>query len=196
MGRSQKLEDRLKVQLAVNAHIRHRLTQYDSILASNKGHDAKLTARETVYDQVQAIAESWRGSVSGGRDSNPRTLVSGDSAATLQANRQRRTRASTANVTALEEALGGLHLNGLEAAVQTDAAQRRAQKRAKKLARRAHSGDKKKKGEAMRLDRVQNERPRKASIRQNVEIIRLKFDTANKARRQQEIEDHYKWCRT
>lgn len=37
VGRSQILEDRLKVQLAVNAHIRHRLTQYDSILAAHKG---------------------------------------------------------------------------------------------------------------------------------------------------------------
>ena len=161
MGRSRKLEDGLKVQLAVNAHIRHCLTQYDSILASNKGHDAKLTAREIAYDQVQAIAESWRGCVSRGRDSNPRTLVSGDTAATLEANRQRRIRASTAKVTALEEALSGMGLNEREVAVQIDAAQRRVQKKAQRMARRAQSWDKKKKEEAARLDRVQKGRPRK-----------------------------------
>ena len=161
VGRSRKLEDRLKVQLAVNAHIRHRLTPYDSILASNKGHDAKLTARETVYDQVQAIAESWRGCVSRGRDSRPRTLVSGDSAATLEANRQRRIRVNDAKVTALGEALSGMRLDEREVALQMDAAQRRAQKKAQKIARRVHSGDKQKKEKAARLDRVQQERPRK-----------------------------------
>lgn len=60
VGRSKTLEDRLKVQLAVNAHIRHRMTNCDSILAANRGRDAKLAAREMVYDQVQAIADSWR----------------------------------------------------------------------------------------------------------------------------------------
>ena len=161
MGRSRKLEDRVKVQLAVNAHIRHRLTQYDSILARNKGHDAKLTAREIVYEQVQAIAELWRGCVSRERDSKPRRLVSGDSAATLKVNRQRRIRASTANTTALEEALGGMRLSEHEGAVQVGAAQRRERKKAQKLVRRAHSGDKKKKEEAIHLDRVQKEKPRK-----------------------------------
>ena len=161
MGRSRKLEDRLKVQLAVNAHIRHRLTQYDSILASDKGHDAKLTAREIVYDQVQAIAESWRGSMSRARDSKPRTLVSGDAAATLEANRQRRIRPSTANFTVLEEALSGMHLKEREAAVQTNAAQRRAQRKAQKMVRRAHARDKKRKDAGTRLDRVQKGRLRK-----------------------------------
>ena len=151
----------LKVQLAVSAHIRHCLTQYDSILASIKGHDAKLTAREIVYDQVQAIVDSWRRCVPEGRDSKPRTLVSGDSAAMLEANRQRRMRASTAKVTALEEALSEIRLNECEAAVQMDATQRRAQQKAQKMARRAYSWDRKKKEEATRLDRVQKERPRK-----------------------------------
>ena len=159
-GRSRELEDRLKVQLAVNAHIRHCMTQYDSILANNKGHDAKLTAREIVYDQVQAIADSWRRCVSKGRHSKP-ALVSGDSAATLEANRQRRIRASTARITALEEALSGMRLNEREIAVQIDAAQRRAQKKAQKMIRRAHSGDKIKKEGATRLDTVQKDRPSK-----------------------------------
>ena len=110
VGRSRQLEDRLKVQLAVNAHIRHRLTQYDSILAASKGRNAKLAARETVYGQVQAIADTWR-------DPNPRTPAPKDSAATLEANRQRRIRNSKAQkLTAnegqvLEEALSGLRLS-------------------------------------------------------------------------------------
>ena len=54
-----------------------------------------------------------------------------------------------------------MRLDRREAAVQTDAAQRRAQKKAQKLARRAHSRGKKKKEDTMRLDRVQKERPRK-----------------------------------
>ena len=161
VGRSRKLEDRVKVRLAVNAHIRHCLTQYDSILANNKGYDAKITAREIVYDQVQAIAESWRGCMSKGKDSKPRTPVSADSAATLEVNRQRRIRASTANATTLEEALSGMRLSEQEVAVEIDAAQRRERKKAQKLARRAHFGDKKKKEEAIHLDRVQKEKPRK-----------------------------------
>ncbi|CAD6578202.1 MAG: orotidine 5'-phosphate decarboxylase [Alectoria sarmentosa] len=118
VGRSQTLEAKLKVQLAVNAHIRHRLTHYDSILAANKGQDAKLAAREMVHGQVQAIADSWRTTSSQAGSSKYRTSEPRGSAATLEANRQRRSQRSKAQITTtngaqvLEEALGGLRLDG------------------------------------------------------------------------------------
>lgn len=145
VGRSQKLEDRSKVQLAVNAHIRHRLTQYDSILAANKGQDVKLAAREVVHGQVQVIANSWRAAGSQPRSKKPWTFVPKDSAATLEANRQRRTQQNKAQITpadeaqVLGEALGGLHLNETQHEVETrtEVAQRRAQKMAQNVARKA-----------------------------------------------------------
>ena len=164
VGRSKTLENKLKVQLAVNAHIRHRLTQYDSILASNKGQDAKLAARDMVYDQVKAIAESWRGGEFRLPNSKSPTRLTRDSAATFEANRQRRNRASNARkVTGLEEALRGMGLNESEreAAARTDAAQRRTQKKAQKAARRARARDKKKKEEATLSKKARKARHRK-----------------------------------
>ena len=142
VGRSQTIEDGKKVRLAVNAHIRHRLTQYDSILAANKGQDVKLAAREMVYDQVQAIADSWRATSSQARNVISRTSLPKDSAATLEANRRRRTQKikappiSSDQTQLLEAAIGGLHLNETrhEAETRAKAAQRRANKLAKKVA--------------------------------------------------------------
>ena len=169
VGRSRTLEDKLKVQLAVNAHIRHRLTQYDSILAANKGPDAKLTAREMVYGQVQAIADTWR-------DSKSRMPAPRNPAATLEANRQRRIRESEARRTTaneaqlLEEALGGLRLseNEREAAARIEAARRREQKKAEKVARRASSGNKKKRKVDLHPHGEQKGRPRKGGYPQNM----------------------------
>ena len=165
VGRSGTLEDKLKVQLAVNAHIRHRLTQYDSILAVNKGQDAKLAAREKVHDQVQAIADSWRATSSQALGAKSRMPVPKDSAATLKANRQRRTRTRKAKTSAadeaqvLEEALGGLRLseNEREAVARTEAAERRAQKKARKVARKTRSEIKQKKKKVLRLQGEQKE---------------------------------------
>lgn len=142
VGRSQTIEDELKVRLAVNAHIRHGLTQYDSILAANKGQDFKLAAREMVHDQVQAIADSWRARSSQARSLHCRTSSPKDSAAILKANRRRRRQKTKAQLIpsdqakVLEEALGGLHLNEIqhEADTQAKATQRRAQKVARKVA--------------------------------------------------------------
>ena len=144
VGRSQKLEERLKVQLAVHAHIRHRLTQYDSILAAKKGQDVKLAAREMVYGQVQAIADSWRATGSQGWNSKSRTSEPRDSAAILEANRQRRRRRRKAQkapaneAQVLEDALGELRLNEkqCEAGPQAEAAQRLTQKVAQKFTRK------------------------------------------------------------
>lgn len=55
---SAKSLDSKAVTLAVAAHIRHRMTNYDDLLLSGA---ARSAARESVYDQVQEILERWRG---------------------------------------------------------------------------------------------------------------------------------------
>lgn len=175
VGRSGTLEDNIKVQLAVNAHIRHRLTQYDAILAANKGQDAKLAAREVVNGQVQAIADSWRAPSSQAGVSVLRTPVPKDSAAILEANRQRRIRTSKAQTTTaseaqvLEEALNGLRINEKEheATARMKAAQRRAQKKAEKLAHKTFR-HKKRRRDALRLHTEQQEGPGQRIPSQNV----------------------------
>lgn len=58
------LDEEVKIELAVNAHIRHRFTNYDSLYsqmkADNATGDLKKMARTSVYDQVKEIAQSWR----------------------------------------------------------------------------------------------------------------------------------------
>ena len=65
VGRSTTLDEELKIELAVNAHIRHRFTDYESLYtqmkAANVNGDMKKMARTRVYDQVTKIAQSWRG---------------------------------------------------------------------------------------------------------------------------------------
>jgi len=65
VGRSTTLDEELKIELAVNAHIRHRFTNYDSLYSqlktTNIAGDLKKQARTKVYDQVNQIAYSWRG---------------------------------------------------------------------------------------------------------------------------------------
>ena len=179
VGRSTKLGDRLKIQLAVNAHIRHRLTQYDSLLAGNREQHAKLAAREMVYGQVQAIADSWRAPSPQAQNSNSRMLVSRGSAATLQGNRQRRaqqiqvTMESTEEAQILEEALDQLHLNenGDMTGARVEAAQRIAQEKAQIKAR------KKKKKKLLRLQR----KSQRVSIKSNhpPRLLRSDFSTLN-----------------
>lgn len=64
VGRVQKLDEVVKANLAVNAHIRHNLTAYDALYASTKAadptQDVKSHVRMLVYDQVKRIADSWR----------------------------------------------------------------------------------------------------------------------------------------
>ena len=150
VGRSRKLEDRFKIQLAVNAHIRHRLTQYDSILKDNKDKEAKFMARDIVRAQVQAIANSWRGTASQKSSSQPRSLASIKSAATLIKNRQRRAQQREAQIIprdaqVLDSALDERSLNevGHEATVvrpQANASQCSAHQGLKKAARIVASG--------------------------------------------------------
>ena len=147
VGRSVKIDDRVKVQLAVNAHIRHRLTLYNSTLAANEGQYDKLASRDMVYSQVEAIANSWRAtSVQTQLSQIP---VSSNSAATLDANRRRRVRrskkqlASPDEAQSLGEAFGGPRLmeNQIETVARAEAARRLAQKMARKVARKGRLQD-------------------------------------------------------
>ena len=64
VGRVQKLDEVVKANLAVNAHIRHNMTAYDSLYSTMKvadpSQDVRTQARIAVYDQVKQIADSWR----------------------------------------------------------------------------------------------------------------------------------------
>jgi hypothetical protein len=58
VGRSaaaQRLDDEA-VKLAVVAHVRHRETAYDEMLA---GGEDRLEARALVRDEVEAVLERW-----------------------------------------------------------------------------------------------------------------------------------------
>jgi len=100
VGGAAKFDEKLRVTLAVNAHIRHKLTTYDSILGDSLGSGpreyAKRAARDQVHDQVEAIADSWREDSKGGPKDNSRKSgtrlfsAAKNSAATLEDNRSRR----------------------------------------------------------------------------------------------------------
>lgn len=176
----------MKVQLAVNAHIRHRLTRYDSILAAGKGQGAKLEAREIVYGQIQAIADSWRGATSQTSTSESRTSIPASSAATLKANRQRRSQQREAQIIhadedkILEEALGGLRLNEKqrEAGEQAEAAQRLGKKMARKVARKSDFSEKTRN----LLRQYELDSSIEMSKRQRKKIHRLRKEENEKAR--------------
>lgn len=58
VGRATTPDDKRKASLAVEAHIRHKHTQYEDMLAS--GTDRKA-ARKKVWPIVVAIKEAWAG---------------------------------------------------------------------------------------------------------------------------------------
>lgn len=58
VGRTSTTTDKRKATLAVEAHIRHKLTPYENLLAS--GTDRR-EARESVWPSVQAIKKAWEG---------------------------------------------------------------------------------------------------------------------------------------
>lgn len=64
VGRTKTLDEVTKANLAVNAHIRHNYTTYDSFYSTMKTNDDKRNirarARMAVNDQVNRIARSWR----------------------------------------------------------------------------------------------------------------------------------------
>ena len=57
VGRTSKVADDRKIDLAVRAHIRHAHTNYDSLLAA--GWDREL-ARDRVCGEVERIYNEWR----------------------------------------------------------------------------------------------------------------------------------------
>ncbi|KAJ5682975.1 hypothetical protein N7462_006140 [Penicillium macrosclerotiorum] len=58
VGRTALETDERKAELAVEAHIRHTLTPYDSML---EGGQERLHARRKVWDTVNAIKKAWQG---------------------------------------------------------------------------------------------------------------------------------------
>ncbi|RHZ50038.1 DUF2293 domain-containing protein [Aspergillus thermomutatus] len=58
VGRTTMKTDEQKANLAVEAHIRHTHTPYDSLLDAGK---ERREAREAVWDMVQAIKTAWEG---------------------------------------------------------------------------------------------------------------------------------------
>ena len=74
VGRAQKLDEVVKANLAVNAHIRHNFTAYDSLYSNMKAagpmQDVKTHARIAVYDEVKKIADSWRTGITNAEEDN------------------------------------------------------------------------------------------------------------------------------
>ena len=65
VGRSMTIDEGLKMLLAVTAHIRHRFTNYDTLITQIKNRDqdcdVKKAARSCVQERVEDIVEWWRG---------------------------------------------------------------------------------------------------------------------------------------
>ncbi|KAF4216146.1 hypothetical protein CNMCM8980_007482 [Aspergillus fumigatiaffinis] len=68
VGRTTRKTDEQKANLAVEAHIRHTHTPYESLLDAGK---ARQEAREAVWDMVQAIKAAWEGANAQPTDSLP-----------------------------------------------------------------------------------------------------------------------------
>ena len=65
VGRASRLDEEKRINLAVNAHIRHRFTDYENCLKARRKIDkgspsTRTEARQRVMGQVTRIAESWR----------------------------------------------------------------------------------------------------------------------------------------
>ena len=65
VGRATRLNKEKRIELAVNAHIRHRFTEYDISLKARRSNgdgspNSRSDARQKVIGQVTRIADSWR----------------------------------------------------------------------------------------------------------------------------------------
>jgi hypothetical protein len=58
VGRTGTLTDSHKAQLAVEAHVRHRYTLYETMLENGMN---RFLARKKVWDTVQTIRQAWEG---------------------------------------------------------------------------------------------------------------------------------------
>ncbi|GFF31519.1 hypothetical protein IFM61606_03671 [Aspergillus udagawae] len=68
VGRTTRKTDEQKANLAVEAHIRHTHTPYESLLDAGK---ARHEARKAVWDMVQAVKTAWEGGNAQSTDSLP-----------------------------------------------------------------------------------------------------------------------------
>ena len=79
VGRTTRLDETVKAKLAVNAHIRHSYTNYDSIYSAARvtidGKSIKAYARAAVYEKVHMIADSWRTGYSNAWAADPGSIA-------------------------------------------------------------------------------------------------------------------------
>lgn len=68
VGRTSMTTDKRKASLAVEAHIRHTHTPYDSLLDGGMERDE---ARKKVWPAVKVIRKSWEGKGAQGADEQP-----------------------------------------------------------------------------------------------------------------------------
>ena len=64
-GRARRLDEKKRIELAVNAHIRHRFTDYDIYLkasrhTSTRRSNPRMEARQRIKEQIKSITNSWR----------------------------------------------------------------------------------------------------------------------------------------
>lgn len=72
VGRTSRVTDKKKAELAVEAHIRHTHTMYDTLLGNGVG---RSDARGQVWSRVQAMKKEWEGD---GERKNEVTKADGD----------------------------------------------------------------------------------------------------------------------
>ena len=70
VGRATRLDEKKRIELAVNAHIRHRFTDYDIYLKASRHFgtrrsNPRMEARQRIKEQIKSIANSWRQDANG-----------------------------------------------------------------------------------------------------------------------------------
>ena len=70
VGRATRLDEKKRIELAVNAHIRHRFTDYDIYLKArrqfgNRRSNPRMEARQRIKEQIKSISNSWRQDANG-----------------------------------------------------------------------------------------------------------------------------------
>ena len=70
VGRATRLDEKKRIELAVNAHIRHRFTDYDMYLKArrqfgNRRSSPRMEARQRIKEQIKSISNSWRQDANG-----------------------------------------------------------------------------------------------------------------------------------
>ena len=70
VGRATRLDEKKRIELAVNAHIRHRFTDYDLYLKASRHFgtrtsNPRMEARQRIKEHTKSIANSWRQDANG-----------------------------------------------------------------------------------------------------------------------------------